>query len=287
MLFRSIADLQFERYEAAFEILAKREEHYKAMPAMVANARSLLPAATNGRIAAKQIAYASSLYDKVKVEVNGNAYSFGVAPTISCGREFIETRLVRGANLNALPAGQHAAEVATAIETVEVMHTLQGKATDKDRHGAQQGIEQQFIGIFDVGQIPFNAQRGTVALPTPAQKFALGQTVARVFMTARDRKGALTAFAEAVAQQTDPAIKNYLVAEQRALLARADVHAHIGASDAERMQGMKDVFFAALHAGPADKHLLAGVAQAAGLPVTMLQAFLPAPSGKIRVVCGG
>lgn len=176
--------------------------------------------------------------------------------------------------------------MATAIETVEVMHTLQGKATDKDRHGAQQGIEGSTIGLFDVGQIPFNATRGRIEQPSKEQKFALGQTLAVAFLGASDRASAIRAFTEAVAANPDPSIKSYLVGEQRALLARADVHARLGAAEDKRLQAMADIFGAALHAGKLDKYLLSGVAEAVGVKPAELVKLLPTGPDHIKVSLG-
>ena len=73
--------------------------------------------------------------------------------------EYIEPARLHGEHLNDLDAGAEKTDVSVAIETAEIYRLLQGKATDKDRHGGQQGIQKKTVGMFDVGQLPYDAQK--------------------------------------------------------------------------------------------------------------------------------
>lgn len=263
-----IADLQFERFEKAFRILAERHAHYRQLPDMVVHARSLLDAAVDGRIAGKQIRYAERLYNGLQVTVNGKPYHFVVSKYIRSGPEFVEMARVHGANLNAMPPGRKRERDATAIETAEVYHQLRGVATDKDRHGAQQGIVGQTIGMFDVAQIPFSIEKNRIAQPTKEQRRALGRALGQVFMQANENSGSMVSvMSDVVTAMPDGPIKSYLVGEQRSVLARMDVHSKLARDDDGRMAILMGIFKAVAATGKIHRDVMKGFSDAVGMKV--------------------
>jgi hypothetical protein len=232
---------------------------------MVERAQRLIRVSTDGLIGRKQIDYAAAEYDPLRIRVNGEWHDFKVAKVIQAGKEYIETERVTGAHLNALPPGTVKAARSVAIETAEIYRLLKGKATDKDRHGGQQGIENATIGMFDLGQLPYSLETGEIAEPSTKQKHALGRLFGQVFNKAAAGKPVAPAVIEAVIDGEWGEAKSYLVDEQRALLARMDVHAGFGESEAQRTRMLTRIFAGVCGAGRIDADVLRGFGETVGL----------------------
>lgn len=256
-----IADLQFERYGNAFKILADRHSHYKALPLMLKSAKRLLQTSTNGLIGKAQIDYAQEEYAPLSITVNGQAYKFDVAPCISAGEEYIETNRIYGAHLNDLSESPEKQGYSIAIEVAEIYRMLQGKATDKDRHGGQQGLSQNVIGMFDVGQLPYDLKQKQIAQPTADEKRALGQILGIAFNEAANGGTVVETLVDTIAQDKWGIAKDYLVGEQRALLARMDVHKGFGKTEAERTAVLSAIFATVWQAGQIDQDIFKGMTE--------------------------
>lgn len=256
-----IADLQFERYGNAFQILADRHTHYKALPSMLKSAKRLLRTSTNGLIGKTQIDYAQKEYAPLSISVNGQTYKFDVAPCISAGKEHIETNRIYGVHLNDLSSSPEKQGYSIAIEAAEIYRMLQGKATDKDRHGGQQGLSQNVIGMFDVGQLPYDLEQKKIAEPTADEKRALGQVLGIAFNQAASGGAVVQTLVDTIAQDKWGIAKDYLVSEQRALLARMDVHKGFGKTEAERAPILTAIFAAVWQSGQIDQDIFKGLTE--------------------------
>ena len=256
-----IADLQFERYLTAFIELAKRHEHYKPLPHIVENAREMIKVSANGEAGKQQVDYAEAEYTPLRICVNGQWHDFNVAQTVSAGPEYLETARIHGAHLNDLEDGPVKQLKSIAIETAELYRTLRGKATDKDRHGGQQGIKENTIGMFDVGQIPYDLDAKSIAEPRAEQKQALGQVLGLVFNAVATGQPAASTFVEAVTSRDWGQNKAYLVDEQRALLARMDAHQGFGSDEKLRAQTLTSIFATVWKTGQIDRDILKGIGQ--------------------------
>lgn len=260
-----IADLQFERYLEAFTVLATRHAHYKPLPHMVENAREMIKVSANGTVGKQQVDYAENEYSPLRIRVNDQWHDFNVAQTVSAGPEYLETARIHGAHLNDLDDGPVKQLNSIAIETAELYRTLRGKATDKDRHGGQQGIKGNTIGMFDVGQIPYDLEAQHIAQPQAAQKQSLGQVLGLVFNAAASGKPAAQTFVDAVTSREWGDHKAYLVDEQRALLARMDVHQGFGRDEKQRAAALATIFTTVWKTGLVDQHILKGISETISL----------------------
>lgn len=257
----SIADLQFERFYNAAKMLAGRRDIFRALPEMIAHASGLMPIATNGHIAGRQIDYARATYGPLRVRVDGIWHNFDVAPVIAAGDEYIETARIHGKHLNDLESGPAKARYARAIETVELYRQLRGIATDKDRHGGQQGLLDGHIGIFDVGQLPYDLERNSVHVPDTAEKRAFGRVLGMVFNAVADGHTPVAALIDATTRHDWGAAHDFIVGEQRALLARQDVHNGLAADAAGRESALRAIFGAVWKTGRVDPAIAHGLAE--------------------------
>lgn len=226
----SIADLQFERFFEAFTRLAQKHEHYKPLPSMVDHARDLIQVSARGDVGADQVNYAQESYDHIQITVDGETFSFKVAPVVDYGLEYLETDLVEGDHLNDLKTDDEASRQrkkkhSIAIETLETYLSFRGRAIDQDRHGGQQKIIDLLTGIFDVGALPYDLKAGRVSEPNESEKRALGRLLGLTLNAAMEGKSPIEAFVHAVTTKEWGEEKAYLVGIKRALLARMDVHA--------------------------------------------------------------
>lgn len=256
-----VADLQFERYAASFEELASRHAVYKPLPSMVKNARSLIDTSTNGIIGKDQIDYAISEYNSLNITVNGTPYHFDVAECLTAGKEYIETDRIYGDHLNDMKAGTNKRNVSIAIETAEIFRRLKGGATDKDRHGGQQGIQNENIGMFDVGQVPYSTEHQKVAEPTTIENRAYGQLLGIVFNAAAAKQSAVDALVTAVTENDWGDAHDHIVDEQRSLLARMDVHNGFGDTEEERTEVLTAIFGAVWKTGQIDRDIFKGITE--------------------------
>ncbi len=256
------AELQFSRFKTAFEKLAEKHRKYKPLPEMVDSARELLKLSVDGHIAEAQIKYAQENYNKLSITVNGKKNIFNVAKPISAGDEYIETDRVKGKHLNDLTPGTYKQEKSIAIETAETYNALKGKATDKDRHGGQQGINHNIIGMFDVGQIPFDIEKQTVKEPNKHEKYSIGRLLGITFNAAAEKKPIAETFIDAVDNENWGKAKDYIVTEKRSLLARMDVHNGFTINQDDNAKGdvLADIFKSAILKGNIDSDIMHGVA---------------------------
>lgn len=260
-----IADLQFERYKKAFDVLASKHDMYKPLPSMVDSARLMIDISTDGLIGKQQIDYAKSEYDDLVIEIDGHEINFNVAPCLSAGAEYIETALIEGSHLNGLDNSDEKRRYSIGIETAEIYRLLKGRATDKDRHGGQQGLEQDTVGMFDVGQLSYDIKEKKVAEPTSAEKRAFGQLLGIVFNAAARGEDTVAAFTNAITQKEWGDAKNFLVNEQRSLLARSDVYAGLGSTEKERQETRMQIFQAVWNKGEIDQDIFKGVTETISL----------------------
>ncbi|GEM_PF-3004445 len=267
---RDVADLHFERYGAAFDVLASRHDVYKPLPSMVAHAKDMIHVSTRGEIAAAQVQYAQDLYNPLAITVEGQKFTFDVAAPIRHGAAYLETARIDGDHLNDYPDATHdqaAAKrrLAIAIETAELYRMMQGKAIDQDRHGGQQKVVDGTIGIFDVGAIAYDADEnhpsgGQVHLPTNEEKTALGAVIGRALNAAENGQSPVEAFVNAVIAHEDGACKHYLVGVKRGLLARTDAHSAFGTTASERAETHAAIFQSIWQSGQIDPHIAQGIA---------------------------
>ncbi len=253
-----VADLQFERFFECFEKLAQKHALYAPLPAMVDHARQLIQVSTRGDIAAAQVRYAQQSYDGLTINVGGAPYGFVTAPVIAHGGEYLETARVHGPHLNDMPTGAvHTRNNAIAIETAEIYRMLQGRAIDQDRHGGQQKVND-VIGVFDVGGLPYDVAHNRIALPSHAEKFALGQVLGLTMNDVSSGVSPAQALVDAVTTREWGAAKSYLVGIKRAFLARTDVHQHFGATPQARDAVHRAIITAAWKSGQVDRQVFAG-----------------------------
>lgn len=257
-----IADLQFERYHAAFAKLAATRDIYRPLPGMVDHARELIKVSTDGRAAADQVRYAEGIYNGLEVAVGGRTVSFAVAPVISCGPEYLRTALVEGAHLNDLQAGEgRTRDLSLGIEAAEIHHMLQGRAIDQDRHGGQQKIgESDAVGMFDVGGIPYDSAKGAVLVPAAHEKRALGRLLGMMVNAVARGTSPVEALIHGVTDYKWGSAAPYLVGIKRAMLARMDVQNGFDGNVAERTRLHADLFRAVFTQTRVDADILSGMA---------------------------
>jgi len=279
-----IADLQFERYGLAFDELSTRRKFYAALPDLVNHARDLIRASAQGTVAAEQITYAQDSYDSVAITVDGEKFGFEVAPVLSYGPEYLETKLVSGKHLNDMKASDSAKKnLSIAAETIEIYRLLQGRAIDQDRHGYQQRVQGNTIGIFDVGALPYNVEQDEVAVPTAEDKNALGRLLGLTFNAAFTGKSPIDEIVNAVTKMEWGSAKNYLVGIQKGLLARADIHAGFGATPEEKADVLTAIFGTVLKVGYVDPAIFKGLCETA-TPSTFYRMGSMAVKGKLSAV---
>lgn len=260
-----IAELQFERFQAAFETLADKHTHYAPLPSMVDSARALLETSTNGHIGKQQVDYAEQEYSALSITVGHETFDFNVAKAINAGDEYLETQCLHGPHLNDLNAGSEKTIRSIAIETAEIYLWLQGKATDKDRHGGQQKITGHTIGMFDVGQLPYDLEARKVKVPQPHEKKALGQLLGLVLNANLKGESTIDALTHALHGHDWGEAHAYLVGEQRAFLARMDVHQGLNIDPKKRVDLLADIFKAVWNAGQIDRDIFAGISETISL----------------------
>lgn len=259
---RDIADLHFERYGAAFDILAARHAMYAPLPAMLRHAQDTTRTATDGAIAAQQVEYAQKIYDGLQITVNGSTFDFNVAGYVRHGAEFLETTRIDGRHLNDFDTGDpQKFALAVAIETAELYRMLQGKAIDEDRHGGQQKSIDGRIGIFDVGALPYDRAAAQIRTPNDTQKTALGQVIGHMANAVASGQSPIeTLIAQVTGHDWDGA-KDYLVGIKRGLLARTDAHSAFGATPTDRAAVHGAIFAAILRTGQIDPAIASGIAK--------------------------
>ncbi len=279
-----IADLQFERYGKAFEELATRRDFYAALPDLVDHARELIKTSAQGTIAAEQVDYAQTSYDAVEIVVAGEKYDFKVAPALSFGPEYLETKLVSGQHINDMKnADSGKRNLCIAAETIEIYRLLQGRAVDPDRHGYNQRVEGNTIGIFDVGALPYDVEQNKVEAPSAADKNALGRLLGLTFNATFSGKSPVDEIVNAVTTMEWGGTKNYLVGIQKGLLARADIHAGFGATPQEKADVLTAIFGTALKTGRVDRDIFKGLCETAS-PGTFSHVVSMAVKGQMSAV---
>jgi len=130
------------------------------------------------------------------------------------------------------------------------------------------------IGMFDVGQLPYNIEADQVLEPSLEEKRALGQLIGKIFNAAANGEPVVETLIDSVSKDDWGSAKEYLVNEQRSLLARMDVHKGFSINDEnpensinekKRAEVLTSIFRAVWKTGQIDPELFKGITDTLGL----------------------
>lgn len=283
----SIADLQFERFRAAFMKLAQKYSHYGFLPSLVDRAVETINVSTNGFIAAEQVKYAEGIYNHLSVAVNGEHYMPHVARLVSCGTEYLETEVIQGSHLNEMPEGKNKQYAAIAIDAVEEFLTSIGVAVDEDCHNGQQKIAGMWFGRFDLGAVPYDLVSNHIAMPTKNQKRALGKLYGLIVNAALAGQSPVQAMLKAVATGDWGKEKQFLVGMQRARLARMDFFAAFGDTPQAKQAIQQKILQAVWKTGRMDNDILSGMMETLSVTAALKIAGLMATNSVKKLAVSG
>lgn len=243
----SLAEVMFDKFERAAEILIARRPELAPVGEMIRQANRASKVETDMSVAADQAKVAAQNYNGTKVNVNGREFNFRTAEWIGSGQRYKETEIIPGEHFNDLAADtpeakQFKQDAAVAQLTAELYLRLSGKAVDHDRHGAQQRIEGNTIGVFDHGG-------QAVEAPNTEQKRLLAEVITKALKShigvlGLNKKPLGQALTDSIKEAgTTPERREYLAELQRDILALGDFAKELNGLDQKQLVQIKDAIF--------------------------------------------
>ncbi len=225
---------EFETLRKAAQLLVSQHPEYEPVLEMISQAEESAHNETNMEVANQQNLIAHDLYKNITVTLIENNKKvnihFVVADWIGFGPKYKETAYVPGEHFLELPEitqaqKQRKRRLAIAILTIEFKNLAAGKSFDHDRHGAQQRIVGNMIGLFDFGGV-------TLTPPTKEQKALLGSILAEVVVASDSGEDLLPSFQRILRNIKVPSEdKKFLATVERAVLALSDYIRHVDKDD--------------------------------------------------------
>ncbi|MCI5048922.1 MAG: hypothetical protein MRY32_01115 [Rickettsiales bacterium] len=167
--------------EAAQKFVA-RNPQFKPLLQMVEQAEHSSVIETDMAKAALQNTIAQRTYDGLQITADGRTFTFSTAPWIEHGQYHKDTSIIPGEHFNDLKtdtpeSAAYKQAAAKALLTAELYTLMRGEHFDHDRHGGQQRIKGNNVGLFDFGGMSLESM-------TQHQKQLLGAVVGDVFKQA-------------------------------------------------------------------------------------------------------
>jgi hypothetical protein len=213
----------FKTFMQTCEKLIQKHPTFKPLRAMIKQAQKMSVVETDMDLAEWQARFGERLYN-VGVKVDDYAFHFKSAPWIGHDKDYKETQIMPGAPFLKLPTKTrkqraYKKAVAKAVLLVELRVIMAGRPSDHDRHGGQQAIAGDQIGMFDHGAMSLKA-------PSDEHKHLLGHVLGRALRRPITSLGR-TSVADALVQEIDrqaekPANAEFMTEVKRAFLSLAN-----------------------------------------------------------------